>query len=94
MIDDDPILPAIMSPELIPMPISSCGNPRSAQLLLSFAELPDHIHRRRHGVFRVIRVVNGSTEQSHDHIADKLIDRSRMPEHYLDHPGEVLISTG
>ena len=31
MMDDDPMFPAIMSPELMPIPISSCGRPSDAQ---------------------------------------------------------------
>ena len=34
MIDEDPILPAIISPELTPMPISSCAIPRAAHARL------------------------------------------------------------
>ena len=90
MIDDEPMLPAIISPELTPMPISSWAFPFGLPISVELAQLATistaAAPRARHARRRRRRA-----EQRHHHVADELIDRPVMPEHHLDHPGEVLV---
>ena len=80
------MFPAIMSPELTPTPISSCGIPRSAQALLSSPQLADHVDRGLHRVLSMINVVERRTVQGHDHVADELVHRPLVAEHDVHHP--------
>ena len=79
------MFPAIISPVLMPIPMSSSTRPSTAQRRLSSLQFVDHLQGGLHRVIGVIGVVERGPEERHDHVADELVDRAAM--------GETTIST-
>ena len=85
------MLPATMSPVLMPMPMSSVGMPVGGPLRVQARQLLDHRQRRLHRVVGVVGIVERRAEQRHDHVADELVDRALVREHDRHHAREVLV---
>ena len=85
------MLPAIMSPELTPTPISSWAIPLAAHARFNSPSSCTMSIGRRHRVVRMVGIVQRRAEQRHHHVADEFIDRSLVLEHDFDHAREVLI---
>ena len=85
------MFPAIMSPELTPMPMSSWTPPLARPPAVELAEFAHHFHRGRHRIVSMINVVHGRAEQRHHHVADEFVDRPTVSKDHLDHAREVLI---
>ena len=91
MIDDEPILPAIMSPGVDANPDielrPAFPNPPAIQL----AERLHHVDCRLHRVLCMINVVQRCAEQGHHHVADEFVDCAAVAKHNFDHLREVLV---
>ena len=88
------MFPAIMSPELTPIPMSSWTRPSARPPAVELAKFTHHFYGSRDGAIRMINVVHGGAEQRHDHVTNKFVDGPTVSEHDLDHPCEVLVQLG
>ena len=91
MIASDPMLPAIISPELMPMPMFKLRPSFAPPRLVQPIERLRHVEGRADRVVGMPVVGEGGAEQPHHHVPDELIERSPVPEQDLDHRAKILV---